>query len=401
MFRKIILAFLFAVGIGAGIVAGAISFFLASLLTGNIVVDLAAAFVVMGAIVSQWSAVVARPENPKGATRLAAAVSILSVCGVGALLAFPNLRERWSPLPPEADGATMQALAEQTIPLAAVQPRSGFEDLQALKPILEGKRIVALGEATHGTREFFQMKHRMLEFLVTEMGFTHFGMETGSETAVVIDDYIHGGTGDPRTVLYWPWATEEVMEMLDWMRAYNADPRNTRKLTFHGIDPIAGERDRIMGENVAGILAENGPQSKIVLWAHNYHVSMQEGRLGFFLKRDFGEQAYIIGFEFNQGEFTSRMVAVHTYREGPASTAYYAHALARLEQPVLFLDFQTMSRDPILREWLEKDQSSHELQELHAIFRLVPDWHTLHISWLRMYDGLIFIEKSTPAVGLS
>lgn len=38
-------------------------------------------------------------------------------------------------------------------------------------------RIVALGEATHGTREFFQLKHRMLEFLATWMVFTIFSIE--------------------------------------------------------------------------------------------------------------------------------------------------------------------------------------------------------------------------------
>lgn len=46
--------------------------------------------------------------------------------------------------------------------------------MQPLKPVLAGKRVVALGEATHGTHEFFAMKHRMLAFLVQEMGFEHF-----------------------------------------------------------------------------------------------------------------------------------------------------------------------------------------------------------------------------------
>ncbi|MGB7537505.1 MAG: erythromycin esterase family protein [Anaerolineales bacterium] len=110
-----------------------------------------------------------------------------------------------------------------------------------------------------------------------------------------------------------------------------------------------------MGENTAAILEQNDPGSKIVLWAHNYHVSMQDGHLGYYLKRGFGDLAYIIGFEFSAGDFTSRMATVHTYHEEPASTADYAHALARLHQPVMFLVFQTMSRDPILRQWLEKD----------------------------------------------
>ena len=49
--------------------------------------------------------------------------------------------------------------------------------MQPLKAIIGPARVVALGEATHGTREFFQLKHRMLEFLVTEMGFNIFPLK--------------------------------------------------------------------------------------------------------------------------------------------------------------------------------------------------------------------------------
>src|SRR3990172_5734025 len=53
----------------------------------------------------------------------------------------------------------------------------GFGDMQPLKNLIGNARIVSLGEATHGTREFFQLKHRMLEFLASEMGFTMFSIE--------------------------------------------------------------------------------------------------------------------------------------------------------------------------------------------------------------------------------
>ena len=65
-------------------------------------------------------------------------------------------------------------LRQHAIPLKTVEAGCGFDDLQPLKPVIGSARIVALGEATHGTREFFQLKHRLLEFLVTEMDFTTF-----------------------------------------------------------------------------------------------------------------------------------------------------------------------------------------------------------------------------------
>jgi erythromycin esterase len=48
--------------------------------------------------------------------------------------------------------------------------------MSPLRSVVGEARIVAMGEATHGSREFFQMKHRMLEFLAEKMGFTVFAI---------------------------------------------------------------------------------------------------------------------------------------------------------------------------------------------------------------------------------
>lgn len=94
-----------------------------------------------------------------------------------------------------------------------------------LKSIIGDARIVALGEATHGTREFFQMKHRLLQFLVQELGFTVFALEANGPEADLLNEYVQTGKGDPAQLLaglyYWTWDTQEVLDMIRWMRAYN------------------------------------------------------------------------------------------------------------------------------------------------------------------------------------
>lgn len=62
--------------------------------------------------------------------------------------------------------ATRAWLAGNAIRLETVEAGHGFADLQPLKRVVGKARIVSLGEATPGTSEFFQFKHRMLEFLV-------------------------------------------------------------------------------------------------------------------------------------------------------------------------------------------------------------------------------------------
>lgn len=132
------------------------------------------------------------------------------------------------------------ALKENLIPLKTTKSENGFDDLLPLKEILKDKKIVAMGEATHGTAEFFQMKHRMFEFLVEEMGYRVFGIEAEFGGSQVVNDYIlHGkGTVDEclRAMKFWTWDTKEVAEMIEWMREFNEKAKDDDKIRFYGFD---------------------------------------------------------------------------------------------------------------------------------------------------------------------
>jgi len=62
-------------------------------------------------------------------------------------------------------------------PFSTDAPGSGFDDLAEIGAIVGSARVVAFSEATHGTREFFRMKHPAFEYLVEPQGFTHFSIE--------------------------------------------------------------------------------------------------------------------------------------------------------------------------------------------------------------------------------
>jgi len=124
------------------------------------------------------------------------------------------------------------------IPLATVEAGNGFADLARLRAIIADARIVSLGEATHGTREFFQLKHRLLEYCVCELGFTIFGIEASYPECLRVNDYVLHGTGNPAEALasqrFWTWDTEEVLALIEWMRAWNGT--HARQVKFYGFD---------------------------------------------------------------------------------------------------------------------------------------------------------------------
>jgi len=124
------------------------------------------------------------------------------------------------------------------IPLATAEPRHGCADLAALRPLLGDARIVSLGEQTHGTREFFTLKHRLIEFCVVELGFTMFCIEASFPESLAVNAYVLDGTGDPADALanmrFWTWDTAEVLDLIEWMRWWNL--HQDRKVKFYGFD---------------------------------------------------------------------------------------------------------------------------------------------------------------------
>lgn len=138
-----------------------------------------------------------------------------------------------NPAPPEVT-AWLNANA---IRLASLQADAEFSDMAPLETRLHDARIVAMGEATHGTREFQELKVRMFRFLVEKLGFTVFGIEANWPESLAVNEYVMGGNVDPEQGLgFGWWHTEDMSALLRWMRKYNQDPAHTRKLKFYGFD---------------------------------------------------------------------------------------------------------------------------------------------------------------------
>jgi erythromycin esterase len=128
------------------------------------------------------------------------------------------------------------------IPLAGSDPGLSARDLEPLRGLIGDARVLTLGEATHGTREFFQLKRRLLEFCVREMNFTMFGLEAGYADMLSINDYVRGDDDDdvfPLLALtsVWAWDCEEFVDLIRWLRAYNQRPGASQKFSFWGWDP--------------------------------------------------------------------------------------------------------------------------------------------------------------------
>ena len=101
-------------------------------------------------------------------------------------------------------------------------------------------QIVALGEATHGNREFQQLRLDVFQVLAEKYGVRAFALEGDFGGCEAIDRYIHGSGGTAAEALsatdFAIYRTEEMENLVEWMRDYNASTARGVDLRFYGFD---------------------------------------------------------------------------------------------------------------------------------------------------------------------
>lgn len=128
---------------------------------------------------------------------------------------------------------------QHAFPLQNTDKATGTGDLQPLGKIIGNARVVSLGEPAHGFHEPLAFRNRLFRFLVEECGFTTIVLEAGLADARLAADFIAGGQVTAQAAasnLTIGSPAAETIELLQWMRAYNANSEHKRKLTFFGMD---------------------------------------------------------------------------------------------------------------------------------------------------------------------
>ncbi len=137
---------------------------------------------------------------------------------------------------PATGPETARRVAAELKQRAAPLPK----DMAALGQAIGDARMVALGAASYGTREFAELNRQAIEYLVARKNFTVVAIGANWAEARAIDRYIKTGAGDATAALEslnaWPWETAETLELVEWMRAYNAAPGPHAVLSCAGFD---------------------------------------------------------------------------------------------------------------------------------------------------------------------
>jgi erythromycin esterase-like protein len=141
-----------------------------------------------------------------------------------------------------AQTATTAALKQEALPLRAGM----LSDYDPLLESIGNARFVLLGEATHGTHEFYRERAEITQRLITEKGFTAVAVEADFPDAARVNRYIQGKGEDSDAIEAlggfqrfpaWMWRNADVLDFVGWLRAHNeGQPRSEPKVGFYGLD---------------------------------------------------------------------------------------------------------------------------------------------------------------------
>ncbi|HKZ37558.1 MAG TPA: erythromycin esterase family protein, partial [Chryseolinea sp.] len=401
---------------------------------------------------------------------------------------------------------------QELVPLFPDATQWTNDELQFLDAVSD-HAIVALGEATHGSSEFFKAKHRMFKYLVENHGFKIFAIEADFGESILINQAVLSSDKSQieslmkDTMHFWTWRTDEVRDLLYWMCDYNLGKTEEEKVQYWGVDcqfntyhpdmvkedlhaanvsfisfaeailneassssasgnrfsaytqdtfetylkkvnalkdslmkyeadiiesgskkqyqltlqlvevikevseviyytekksALKNYRDEYMAKNT-GWLHDYFNRAKIVLWAHNFHVSdfTAAGSMGHHLKADFPGEYATLGFLFSKGSFTAVTQEGDQFKglntqvlEDDPKLGSINDVMSRAEVDVFTVTLSDLQSHD---EWRQAFLRDIEYFQMGAVYNNKPsDYYTVFND--RFFDRLIYFNVTTASV---
>jgi erythromycin esterase-like protein len=129
---------------------------------------------------------------------------------------------------------------------SAAHPLTGAaRDYDPLLELIGEARIVLLGEASHGTHEFYRERARITRRLIEERGFTLVAVEADWPDAYRVNRWVRGRSEAGGAIESldgfqrfprWMWRNRDVLEFVTWLREHNDEAEPAARVGFYGLD---------------------------------------------------------------------------------------------------------------------------------------------------------------------
>lgn len=186
-------------------------------------------------------------------------------------------------------------------------------NIDAIANELSSAKLVGIGESTHGTHEFFDLKSKLFKELLVNHSFSTLLLEDSDLSCRPINEYISTGNGNLNDLmegLYSVWRVEELRNLIIWLK----ENYKKHKVALVGFDinqskENLSQRDKLMAKNIQRFVNDN-PETKAMIWAHNSHIQIKGSNfnqqpMGLYLKSFFDKDYIAIAQLFGKGSVSA------------------------------------------------------------------------------------------------
>lgn len=295
--------------------------------------------------------------------------------------------------------STAKAQETQKLQLNWLNQNAVSLDSDYLSKIKTGT-VIGLGEASHGTEEFFREKNKIVQYLIKNQHYTQIGFEFTDTEIEKINHYVLTGKGDLKVLMddFRLYKTQSFFDLFEWIKNYN----NTSKVKvevfgFSKIDftdPYT--RDSLMAECI--IERQVKTKTKTVAWSHNLHLARNStmagvNGMGQYLKNYFESDYYNIAFDTYQGTVnTLRFTDDGAFKIESHKLELSVKNFTELFSEVKFSNFYV---------YLRQDNPLSGTK--NSITNIWADWrapYALPVNLTDDFDAVIFIKNTTASIML-
>lgn len=291
--------------------------------------------------------------------------------------------------PNEVEIAFAQDLSDNyAYPFDNADPETEDTKLDPLLDYLAMAKIVGLGEATHGTAEFFRMKDKLFRQLVLRKGFKAIIFELPWGNALVVNDFVTKsiGTADASVdqTVFWTYDTEEVRVMVEWIHDYNQSLSPEERILFVGCDPqgIDFNKEKITVEEFLNIVAPDSTAAIMEYYAQlptDNLLEYKDASTEIHEANISGTESAYNYMESNRAEFITA-TSLYDYEV----TLMAAHVIQHREELYRLSDFGEM-RDELMAfysEWWQRILGEESKVAVWAHNYHVMDGANINANWM-------------------
>ncbi|MDN3585056.1 erythromycin esterase family protein [Pedobacter aquatilis] len=111
---------------------------------------------------------------------------------------------------------------------------------ESLGKVLIGNKVIGIGEATHGTKDFIDLRLSLIKNLVENLNYKLIVLECDYSSTLPMNEYICEGKGSVQTALkamgFWMFNNKDFIATVEWLKAYNQNKPEENKIKFYGCD---------------------------------------------------------------------------------------------------------------------------------------------------------------------